>query len=83
MKKNKLNRFFFISVILILSVFLTMSLTSCTRSVSLYFAAYTDTEAYLVKETREIPVSKEFYKSVLEELIKGPESSELYPTSPL
>jgi len=82
MKKNKLNRFFFISVILILSVFLTMSLTSCTRSVSLYFAAYTDTEAYLVKETREISVSKEFYKSVLEELIKGPESSELYPVVP-
>ena len=59
-----------------------MSLNSCTQTVSLYFAAYNDTEAYLVKETRVISVSKDLYKSVLEELIKGPESSELYPTIP-
>jgi spore germination protein GerM len=82
MKVNKLNRFFIISVILMLTVFFLISLTSCTQSVTLYFAVYTDTDAYLLKETREIPVSKELYKSVLEELIKGPQSEELFPTIP-
>lgn len=82
MKVNKLNRFFIISVILMLTVFFLISLTSCTQNVTLYFAVYTDTDAYLVKETREIPVSKELYKSVLEELIKGPQSEELFPTIP-
>jgi spore germination protein GerM len=65
-----------------LTVFFLISLTSCTQSVTLYFAVYTDTDAYLLKETREIPVSKELYKSVLEELIKGPQSEELFPTIP-
>ncbi len=82
MKKNKLNRFIFIIVISILSVIFVMPLTSCTRSVSLYFADYTDTEAYLVKETREITAGDDLYKRVLEELIKGPENSNLYPTIP-
>lgn len=82
MKVNKLNRFFIISAILMLTVFFLISLTSCTQSVTLYFAVYTDTDAYLLKETREIPVSKELYKSVLEELIKGPQSEELFPTIP-
>ncbi len=82
MKTNKLNRFLIAGVILILTVFFIIPLTSCTRSVSLYFAAYTDTEAYLVKETREIQVGKDLYKSVLEELIKGSESDGLFPTLP-
>lgn len=82
MKKKKIIGFFFTGLTIILSIFLISSLTSCTRSVSLYFAAQTETEAYLVKETREIPVSENFYENVLEELIKGPESSSLYPTVP-
>jgi len=82
MKVNKLKRFFIISLILMLTVFFLISLTSCTQSITLYFAVYTDTDAYLVKETREIPVSKELYKSILEELIKGPQSEELFPTIP-
>lgn len=82
MKKNKIIRFFFTGVTIILSIFLISSLTSCTQNVSLYFAAQTETEAYLVKETREIPISEDFYENVLEELIKGPESSNLYPTVP-
>jgi len=73
MKKNKSYRFILTNLIfIILGIFLIMSL----------FAVYNDTEAYLVKETRVISVSKDLYKSVLEELIKGPESSELYPTIP-
>jgi len=82
MKKNILKNFLSTGILLISILFLTISLSSCTRSVNLYFASASETEFYLVKETREITVSDEFYKSVLEELIKGPKSSELYPTLP-
>jgi len=50
--------------------------------VALYFAAYPETDFYLVKEIREIPVGSDLYKSVLEELIKGPETDDLYPVIP-
>jgi len=82
MKKNKLKKFFPACILLILVIFLLISLSSCTRSVNLYFASASETEFYLEKETREISVSDEFYKSVIEELIKGPQSSGLYPTLP-
>lgn len=82
MRKNRLKNFLFTGILLISILFLTISLSSCTRSVNLYFASASETEFYLEKETREITVSDEFYKSVLEELIKGPKSSELYPTLP-
>lgn len=82
MKINKLNRFLIISIISMLTIFLMISLTSCTRKVSLYFAVSTDTDAYLTEEIREISVSKELYKNVVEELIKGPQSDQLYRTIP-
>lgn len=84
MKKNKINikKFLIISIISMLTIFLMISLTSCTRKVSLYFAVSTDTDFYLTEEIREIPVSKELYKNVLEELIKGPENDQLSPTLP-
>lgn len=43
------------------------------RSV-LYFIKFTTTSAYLVPEERMIPVTHNFYASVVEELIKGPEA---------
>jgi len=84
MKKNKINtkKFLIISIISMLTIFLMISLTSCTRKVSLYFAVSTDTDFYLTEETREIPVSKELYKNIVEELIKGPQSDQLSPTIP-
>jgi germination protein M len=82
MKKNKLTRVFIVSAISILVIFLIMTLSSCTVSVTLYFAVYTETDFYLVKEIREIPVSGDLYKSALEELIKGPETDDLYPVIP-
>ena len=82
MKINKLNRFLIISIISMLAIFLMISLTSCTRKVSLYFAVSTDTDVYLTEEIREIPVSKELYKNVVEELVKGPESDQFSPTIP-
>lgn len=82
MKKKRPKDFLFACTLLISILFLTIVLTSCTRSVNLYFTSSSETEFYLEKETREIPLSDEFYKSVLEELIKGPKNSELYPTLP-
>ncbi|MFA5014868.1 MAG: GerMN domain-containing protein [Actinomycetota bacterium] len=82
MKKNKLTGFLIVSTILILVLFFTTTLSSCTRSVTLYFAASGETDFYLVKEIREISVSSDLYKSVLEELIKGPDTGDLYPVIP-
>lgn len=39
---------------------------------NLYFLKYTQKDAFLVAEKREIPIGSYLYKSVLEELIKGP-----------
>jgi spore germination protein GerM len=81
-KQKRLHTIIVILILIILSAFLIMSLVSCTRTVSLYFAYYSDDEFYLVKETRKIPAGDDIYKRALEELIKGPQSSELSPTLP-
>ena len=82
MKKNKLTRFFIVSIISISVLFLIVTLSSCTRSATLYFTASGETDFYLVKEIRKISVSGDLYKSVLEELIKGPDTDDLYPVIP-
>ena len=84
MKKNKLNarRFVIAGAAALLVIFLLLALSSCTRSVSLYFAEYTEDNAYLTEEIREIPAGGELCKNVVEELVKGPENSQLYPTIP-
>ena len=82
MEKNKLTRFFIVSIISISVLFLIVALSSCTRGVTLYFTASGETDFYLVKEIRKISVSGDLYKSVLEELIKGPDTDNLYPVIP-
>jgi len=58
-------------------------LSSCTKTITLYFASLEDDQAYLVKETREVKEPDEnIYKAIIEELIKGPSSENLYPTIP-
>ena len=83
MKNNitKCRILFIFSSILII-IFLLLSISSCTKTIQLYFAKYTDNEAFLVKEPRKITVNEEFPKNIVEELIKGPKSSDLYPTLP-
>ena len=70
--------------LIILSVLVSMVfLSSCMKTVTLYFASLEDNQAYLVKETREVREPEEnIYKTIIEELIKGPESQDLYPTVP-
>ena len=48
----------------------------------LYFLRYTQEDAFLVPERREIPVETNFYKSIIEELIKGPEGEDMYMPIP-
>ena len=58
-------------------------LSSCTKTVTLYFASLEDNQVYLVKEIRELKEPDEnIYKAIIEELIKGPTSQDLYPTIP-
>lgn len=83
MKESKKNiKRFPVIIIFILAISLLLILSSCTQSISLYFAEYTETDSYLVKEIREVKVDGSIYKKVVEELLKGPESSDLYPTIP-
>jgi germination protein M len=70
--------------VLALLLFLTFTLLSCTPKVGvkLYFSKYTDNETYLEPEIRQIIQDKNFYKSIVQELIKGPQNKDLYPTLP-
>ncbi len=70
--------------VLALLVFLSFTFLSCTPKVGvkLYFSKYTDNETYLEPETRQIIQDKNFYKSIVQELIKGPQNKDLYPTLP-
>jgi len=74
------------ATICLIILFLLISmiiLSSCTKTVTLYFASLEDDQAYLVKETRELKEPDEnIYKAIIEELIKGPTSQDLYPTIP-
>jgi len=59
------------ATICLIILFLLVSmiiLSSCTKTVTLYFASLEDDQAY--------------YKAIIEELIKGPTSQDLYPTIP-
>jgi len=81
--KMKINitksRILFVFSSILIIIFLLLSISSCTKTITLYFA---DNEAFLVKEVRKITVTEEFPKNIIEELIKGPKSSDFYPTLP-
>ncbi len=84
MKKNKnsLQSLSSLSIFLVFVISFLLLLSSCTQSISLYFADYEENESYLVKEVRQIEPDNSLYKKAVEELIKGPENSDLYPTIP-
>jgi germination protein M len=82
----KMNRIKETLIYLVLLAVLVASFSfyGCTPKVdvSIYFARYSDNQAYLDPEIRKISKDTNFYKSVIEELIKGPVNKELYPTIP-
>ena len=80
---NKIKKAF-IYLVLLAAMIASFSFYACTPNVdvSIYFAKYSDNQAYLDPEIRKISKDTYFYKSVIEELIKGPANKELYPTIP-
>lgn len=73
---------FIILLILIISSALVSGGCAQVAEVKLYFAKYEDNSMYLVPELRKIKKDDNFYKTVLEELIAGPNSEQLYPVLP-
>ncbi len=82
--RTKNNIFIFLVVIFIVIVSSFLLLPGCTSGVAvkLYFAQYEDNQSFLQPEIRTVSDSDDFYKSVVKELIKGPENEQLYPTLP-
>lgn len=70
---------FFIPAVI---VFLVLALSSCTRQVTLYFAGYTESDAFLVAQERTVNFPGKDYQKIIAELIKGPEITSLFPTIP-
>ncbi len=82
-EKDYMKKLAIICLIAIFALVSTIILSSCMKTVTLYFASLEDDRAYLVKETREVRKTGEsIYKTLIEELIKGPTSQDLYPTIP-
>ncbi len=78
---KKLLQSVFILLSFILIAILAISCSSKTE-VTLYFASYEDNSAYLSPETRGIIKNDDFYKNIVEEIIKGPQNGQLFPTLP-
>jgi len=83
-RKNNICRLLVIVTLFIIttSIFLAAAGCSSRATVILYFAKYEDTFNYLVPETREVIKDDDLYKTVLEEIIRGPQDEQLYPTLP-
>ena len=82
-KMNRIKKTL-IYLVLLAALLASLSFYACTPKVdvSIYFAKYSDNQVYLDPEIRKISKDTNFYKSVIEELIKGPVNKELYPTIP-
>ena len=87
-KKNNFKHILTFFFIILLGLILTLSIlllnTGCVPKikVNIYFGKYEDNQIYLSPEERDIIKDANFYKNVIEELIKGPVGEQLYPTLP-
>ena len=80
--KKNLILLFSISCVIVVSMLLLLTGCSNDVEVKLYFAQYEDNQAFLQPEIRSITADDKLYKSIVEELVRGPESEQLYPTLP-
>lgn len=76
--KKKALLLFIIAVMAVL----LLALSSCAQQVTLYFAGYTETDGFLVSEERTVSFAGDDYQKIIEELIKGPGDTGLFPTIP-
>lgn len=81
---NKYLLMLFTGLVLALSVLFVFNAAGCTpkTNVKLYFAKYEDNLAYLVPEVRLIINDGDFYKRIVQEIVKGPADKQTYPTIP-
>lgn len=83
--KGHVNHKIIISFMFIMLFTVTAIISAgCTpkTDVKIYYASYEDNTSYLVPEIKKIVKDENFYKTVIEELIKGPSTEQLYPTLP-
>jgi len=86
--KNNPGQILPVLSLILLTLILTFTaaslITGCTPKVkvNLYFGKYEDNQVYLSPEERKILKDENFYKNIIQELIKGPVSKQLYPTLP-
>jgi len=75
------KKIIFFLTLLLLTVLL---LSGCAKTIEIkaYFGAIENDDIYLKAETRTIKDNADKYKNAINELIKGPVSSELYMTLP-
>lgn len=83
MQNKKKSLILFNGLILVLAV-LAFFNTGCTSktNVKLYFAKYEDNLAYLSPESRLVINDADFYKRIVQEIVKGPTDVQSYPTVP-
>ena len=63
---------------------IVFNFSGCSQMVDtkIYFAKYEDNTTYLAPEIRPVLKDENFYKNIIDELIKGPKSEQLLPTIP-
>ncbi len=83
-KKNSLIFFMGPIIILLSFILLVFNTAGCTpkTNVRLYFSQYEDNLAYLVPEMRPVVNDGDFYKNIVQEIIKGPADKQTYQTIP-
>ncbi len=77
-----MKKLYIIIWILMLLLLFILVLSSCTRTVTLYFTSMEGSEFYLVPETRQIDSSVNMFEQAVRELVKGPYDKGIYPTLP-
>jgi germination protein M len=77
-----MKKIYIMTMAVILLLVCTVILSSCARTVTLYFASMEGDEFYLVPETRQVDSSVNMFEQAVRELVKGPFSEGLYPTLP-
>jgi germination protein M len=84
MKQKKIISLVMFASLALAAVVLAVLNTGCLAKTNtkLYFAKYEDNLTYLVAEVRPVINDIDFYKRVVQEIAKGPEDEQTYPTIP-
>jgi germination protein M len=82
-RDNKIISMLFTGLIFLLIIFTVFGAGCAPKTnVNLYFAKYEDNLAYLVPEARPITNDGDFYKKIVQEIVKGPTDAQTYRTIP-